>query len=178
MHTTLRSTDLLDRNAVHALCLAGWSQQALQSNTSPLSPFKLSEVRSVSWLYPLLLGLHPDACSFVPLCYPAFLAWGRASHSTDKWIPLAMPQWLEGTAFTPAVLTMSSAFHLIYIPSVDFLRGRRPRDIHSIMGKGEMGARERRDMQGMVGRKGKGEGAREVKKRRCWSVSWRISIKL
>lgn len=77
-----------------------------------------------------------------------------------------MAQGLGGIAFTPAVLTMSSAFHLIYIPSVDFLRGRRPRGIHSIMGKGEMGVRERRDMGGMVGRKGKDEGARKVKKRR------------
>ena len=62
-----------------------------------------------------------------------------------------MAQWLEGIAFTPAVSTVSSAFHLIYIPSVDFLRWRRPRDIHSIMGKGEMGVKERRDLEGMVG---------------------------
>ena len=52
-----------------------------------------------------------------------------------------MAQGLGGIAFTPAVLTRSSAFHLIYIPSVDFLRGRRP-----TLGKGEMGVRERRDM--------------------------------
>lgn len=178
MHTALRSTDLLDKNAVHALCLAGWSQQALHSNTSSLSPFKLSEVHSVSWLYPLFLGLHPDACSFVPLCYSVFFGMRKSQPFYSQMDPIGNGSGIGGLCIYPCCVNRVQCIPSHLHSVCRFSKMKETKRYPFYHGKRRDGSEgeERPGRHG--GRKGKDEGARKVKKRRCWSGSWRISIKL